>query len=123
MGKESIKKLRKSCSCLLWRFPNHLRQTLINPLKGSKLSSNNIWSRNSKSATLTTQYLTYLPTYLLNSKDLFIKNRSKHSSNTLLSLLRFFMNKSLIIDIKNYYLAQNLPIGIHMPLGNYLETP
>ena len=29
------------------------------------------------------------------SKDLFIKNRSKHSSNTLLSLLRFFMNKSL----------------------------
>ena len=26
------------------------------------------------------------------SKDLFIKNRSKHSSNTLLSLLRFFLN-------------------------------
>ena len=31
------------------------------------------------------------------SKDLFIKNRSKHSSNTLLSLLRFFMNKSLSV--------------------------
>ena len=28
-------------------------------------------------------------------KDLFIKNRSKHSSELLLCILRFFMNKSL----------------------------
>ena len=36
--------------------------------------------------------------YIL-GKDLFIKNRSKHSSNTLLCLLRFFMNKSLLTSI------------------------
>ena len=31
----------------------------------------------------------------LASKDLFIKNRTKHTSKTLLSWVRFFMNKSL----------------------------
>ena len=33
-------------------------------------------------------------------KDLFIRFRSKHSINTLLSLLRFFMNKSLLSGTK-----------------------
>ena len=32
----------------------------------------------------------------LMSKDLFIKNRTKHSSKTLLNVVRFFLNKSLL---------------------------
>ena len=40
-------------------------------------------------------------------KDLFIKNRSKHSSNTLQSLLRFFMNKSL----SNFFLKWQCVTG------------
>ena len=33
------------------------------------------------------------------SKDLFIKNRSKHNSVLVLRLLRFFMNKSLVYSV------------------------
>ena len=35
-------------------------------------------------------------TFSLYIKDLFIKNRTIHSSKTLLSVVRFFINKSLI---------------------------